>query len=94
MNANGKLGSNLPFSRALNDGSVLNEGEKEIYSSVYVFEHGGLVPGYQSLVEYHEDIDTVVIQFMNKTNFDGYNWNLSQIICSRIVKTQRSKKSA
>jgi CubicO group peptidase (beta-lactamase class C family) len=79
--------------RALNDGSVFEEGEEEIYSSIYVYEHGGLVPGYQSIAEYHKDIDTVVIQFMNTTNFDGYNWNLSEIVINRIVKILRNKKA-
>ena len=81
------------FLRALNDGSVFSEGEQEIYSSIYLYEHGGLLPGYQSLAEYHKDIDTVVIQFVNTTDFDGYDWNLSEIIYSRIVKIVRSKKS-
>ena len=54
------------FLRALNDGSVFNEGEKKIYSSIYVYEHGGLILGYQILAEYHKDIDTVIIQFINK----------------------------
>ena len=82
------------FLRALNDGSVFNEGEQEIYSSIYVYEHGGLVPGYQSLAKYHKDMDMVVVQFMNTTNFDGYNWNLSEIIYNRIVKILRSKKDS
>ena len=82
------------FLRALNDGSVFKEDEKEIYATIYVYEHGGLVPGYQSLAEYHKDIDTVVIQVMNTTNFDGYEWNLSQIVINRIVKILRSKKSS
>jgi CubicO group peptidase (beta-lactamase class C family) len=34
------------FLRALNDGSLFDEGEQEIYSSIYVYEHAGLVPGY------------------------------------------------
>lgn len=74
------------FLRALNDGSVFKEGEQEIYSSIYVYKHTGLVVGYQSIAEYHKDIDTVVIQFMNTTNFDGYNWNLSEVFYNRIVK--------
>lgn len=82
------------FLRALNDGSVFDEGEQEIYSSIYVYEHGGLLPGYQSLAEYHKDIDTIVIQFMNTTNFDGYNWNTSEIVYNRILKILRSKKSS
>ncbi|WP_339794014.1 serine hydrolase domain-containing protein [uncultured Imperialibacter sp.] len=79
------------FIRALNDGSVFNEGEQEIYSSVYEYEHTGLLVGYQSIAEYHKDIDTVVIQFTNTTNFDGYNWNLSEVVYSRIVKILRKQ---
>ena len=74
------------FLRALNNGSVFNEGEQEIYSSVYEYNHTGLIVGYQSIAEYHKDIDTVIIQFNNTTNFDGYNWNLAEIIYNRIVK--------
>ena len=81
------------FLRALNDGSVFNEGEQEIYSSIYVYEHTGLLVGYQSFAEYHKDIDAVVIQFNNTTNFDGYDWNLAEIIYNRVVKIVRSKKS-
>ena len=81
------------FLRALNDGSLFDEGGQEIYSSIYVYEHGGLLPGYQSLAEYHKDIDTIVIQFINTTNFDGYDWNLSEIVINRIVKILRNEKS-
>jgi len=80
------------FLRALNNGSLFDEGEQAIYSSIYVYEHGGLLPGYQSLAEYHKDIDTVVIQFVNTTNFDGYNWNLSEIVYNRIIKILRKQK--
>lgn len=75
------------FIRALNDGSVFeNKEEQEIYSSIYKYEHTGLIPGYQTIAKYHKDIDAVVIQFTNTTNFDGYNWNLSEIFYSRILK--------
>ncbi|MHA7130624.1 serine hydrolase domain-containing protein [Algoriphagus namhaensis] len=74
------------FIRALNDGSVFAEGEQEIYSSIYEYEHTGLVVGYQTIAKYHEEIDTVVIQFTNVTDFQGYNWNLSEIIYGRVVK--------
>ncbi|MBU2884883.1 beta-lactamase family protein [Gilvimarinus agarilyticus] len=80
------------FLRALNDGSVFDEGEQDIYSSIYEYEHGGLVPGYQSLAEYHKDIDTVVVQFVNTTDFEGYEWNLSEIVINRIVKILRKEK--
>ncbi len=79
------------FLRALNDGSVFDEGEQEIYSSIYVYEHTGLLVGYQSIAKYYKDIDTVVVQFNNTTNFDGYDWNLAEIIYSRIVKIVRRK---
>lgn len=77
------------FLRALNDGSVFNEGEQEIYSAIYVYEHTGLLPGFQSIAKYHKDIDTVVIQFNNTTNFDGYDWGLAEIIYNRVVKIVR-----
>ncbi len=79
------------FLRALNDGSVFDEGEQEIYP--YVYDHGGLVIGYQSLAEYHKDIDAVVVQFINTTDFNGYEWNLSEIVINRIVKILRRKSS-
>ena len=79
------------FLRALNDGTVFSEGEQEMYP--YEYNHGGLVVGYQSLAEYHEDIDVVVVQFLNTTDFEGYEWNLSEISMSRIVKIlQRENK--
>ena len=80
------------FIRALNDGSVFDEGEQAIYSSIYVYEHGGLVPGYQSLAEYHKDIDTVVVQFINTTDFEGYEWNLSEITINRIVEILKQRQ--
>ncbi len=82
------------FLRALNEGSVFKEGEQEIYASIYEYEHTGLLPGYQSIAKYHKEIDTVVIQFNNTTNFDGFDWNLAEIIYSRIVKIVRSRKSS
>lgn len=80
------------FLRALNDGFVFGEGEQEIYSSIYVYEHTGLIPGYQSMAKYHKDIDTIVVLFVNTTNFDGYNWNLMEIEYNRIVKILRNTK--
>jgi len=80
------------FIRALNDGSVFRDKkEQEIYSSIYEYEHTGLIPGYQTIAKYHKDMDAVVIQFTNTVNFDGYNWNLSEVMYSRIVKMIRNK---
>ncbi len=80
------------FLRALNDGSLFEPGEKEIYASVYEFEHSGWVPGYQSFANYDEDLDAVVIQFYSTTDPKLYNWNLSEIINSRIVKILKKQQ--
>ena len=75
------------FVRALNDGSLLNDEEQAIYSSIYVYEHTGLLPGYQSIARYQRDIDTVVIQFTNTSG--GNSWMKSEAIFSRIVRILR-----
>ncbi|ADR22910.1 hypothetical protein MATR_32410 [Marivirga tractuosa] len=75
------------FIRALNEGTIFtDEEEQKIYASIYEFEHTGLIPGYQTIAKYHPEMDAVVIQFTNTVNFDGYNWNLSEVMYSRIVK--------
>ncbi len=66
------------FLRALNDGSLLSDYEQAIYSSIYEYQHDGWVPGYHSIARYHEDIDTVVIQFVNTTG--GETWGTANII--------------
>lgn len=81
------------FIRALNDGTVFsNEKEQEIYSSIYEYGHTGLIPGYQTIAKYHKDLDVVVIQFTNTVNFDGYNWNMSEIMYNRILKIVKKKE--
>ncbi|MEM9329118.1 MAG: serine hydrolase domain-containing protein [Bacteroidota bacterium] len=82
------------FLRALNDGSLFDEGEQEIYSSVYEYEHAGWVPGYQSFAAYHKGIDAVVVQFYSTTDPKLYNWNLSEIINSRIIKILKKHGSS
>ncbi len=80
------------FIRALNNGSVFKDKkEQEIYTSIYKYEHTGLIPGYQTIAKYHKDIDAVVTQFTNTVDFDGYNWSLSEIMYSRILKIIRNK---
>ena len=81
------------FLRALNDGSLFEPGEQEIYASIYEYEHAGWVPGYQSFSKYHEDLDAVVIEFYSTTDPKLYNWNLSEIINNRIVKILKRQKS-
>ena len=80
------------FLKALNDGSLFKEGEQAIYSSIYEYEHTGLLPGYSSIARYHKDIDAVVVQFVNTNG--GYTWNLTEIVYNRIIKIVRSKKSS
>jgi len=75
------------FLRALNDGSLFNENEQAIYSSVYEYGHKGWVLGYQSIARYHADIDTVVILFVNTVSDDTELTTL--VIYSRIVDILR-----
>ena len=82
------------FLRTWNDGSLFEQGEQEIYASIYKYEHSGWVPGYQSLAKYHKDLDAVVIEFYSTTDSKLYNWNLSEIINSRIVKILKRQKSS
>ncbi len=79
------------FLRALNDGSLLNSDEQAIYSSVYEYSHAGWLPGYQSIARYHEDIDTVVIQFVNTTSGSGNAELTSNVVYSRIVRLLRKQ---
>lgn len=75
------------FLRALNDGSLLDQDEQAIYSSIYKYEHTGWVLGYKSIARYHKDIDAVVIQFVNTT---GEDTELTSIVVyNRIVRILR-----
>jgi len=78
------------FLRALNDGALLNDNEQAIYSAIYVYEHTGWVLGYYSIARYHEDIDTVVIQFVNTTGGDTELTSI--VVYNRIVRILRGKK--
>ena len=53
------------FLRALIDGSLLNEQEQAIYSSVYEYEHTGWLNGYTSIARYENDIEAVTVQIVN-----------------------------
>jgi len=89
------------FLRALNDGSLLNDNEQAIYSSIYEYEHTGLLPGYYSIARYHKDIDTVVVQFVNTIGgapmvplFDtggGTKVMVSNVVYNRIVRILRKR---
>lgn len=75
------------FLRMLIDGTLFDEDEQKTYASVYRYGHTGLLPGYQSIARYHEDIDAVVVQF---TNVSGtHRWSRSEAIYRRIVRILR-----
>ncbi len=69
------------------------------YSSIYEYEHTGLLPGYYSIARYHEDIDTAVVQFVNTIGgtplaplFDtggGTKVMVSNVVYNRIVRILR-----
>ena len=80
------------FLRALNDGSLFEPGEQDIYTSIYKYEHSGWVPGYQSFAKYHADLDAVIVEFYSTTDRKLYYWNLSEIINNRIVKILKRQK--
>ncbi|MES2418155.1 MAG: serine hydrolase domain-containing protein [Bacteroidota bacterium] len=77
------------FLKALNDGSLLNSKEQAIYSTIYKYEHTGLLPGYSSIARYYKDIDRVIIQFVNTSG--GDSWTISEIIYNRIVRILRKQ---
>jgi hypothetical protein len=79
------------FLRALIDGSLLNEAEQEIYSSIYEYEHTGELPGYQSIARYHEDMDAVVIQFTNTSG--GNSWMKSESVYRRILRVLKRQQN-
>ena len=73
------------FVRALNDGSLLSQQERQLYSSLYVYQHTGLIPGYQSLALYDKETDTVLVIFVNTTNFSDDNyWALFELLGRRV----------
>ena len=72
------------FLRALHDGSLLNGDEQAIYSSIYEYGHKGWVLGYQSIARYHEEIDAVVVQFVNTTGEDSEL--VALVVYNRIVR--------
>jgi CubicO group peptidase (beta-lactamase class C family) len=73
------------FLRALIDGTLFNEEEQAIYSSVYVYEHTGWLDGYTSIARYQSDIDAVVVQFVNTSSNEMY-WLKLKRVYNRIVR--------
>lgn len=78
------------FLRALNDGTLFTEKEQEIYTSIYEYGHTGWVLGHSSRAHYHDDIDTVVIQFVNTTGNDTVI--LTEVVYNRIIKILKKRE--
>lgn len=78
------------FLRAMVDGTLFSEKEQVLYSWVYVFEHTGLVPGYQSWATYSQELDAIVVQFVNTSV--GYSWGISNIIHNRIFEILEERR--
>lgn len=77
------------FVYALNKGTLLDEATQQIYSTLYDYGHTGLVPGYQSIARYYADLDAVVVQFTNTTDFEGDQWALSELGYQKLLKVLR-----
>lgn len=71
------------FVKALNTGTLLSAAEQDIYTSIYVLGHEGWVLGYSSVAYYHEDIDAVVVLFVNTNGDDTVL--LTGVVYDRIV---------
>lgn len=59
------------FIRALNKGGLLTATEKSTYSNLYWFDHSGWLPGYQSIAQFDEQTNAVVVLFINTTGGDS-----------------------
>ncbi len=75
------------FLRALNEGTLFTDDEQAVYSSIYEYGHTGSLPGYSSIARYHDDIDAVVVQFVNTSG--GKTWSMTEIVYDRILKILR-----
>ncbi len=70
------------FLRALNSGTLLNEQEQKLYSSLYFNSHDGWLPGYLSFARYFEDSDTVIVLFTNNSGDEA--WMIADFTIDRI----------
>jgi len=81
------------FLRALIDGTLLNAEEQAIYSSVYKYEHTGDLPGYRSISRYHEDIDAVIVHFVNTSAKNFKYWPKFKRYYNRLVRILEKENS-
>ncbi|WP_414827834.1 serine hydrolase domain-containing protein [Alteromonas sp. H39] len=70
------------FIRALNNGTLLNEEEQELYFTLYFNSHDGWLPGYLSFARYFKDSDTVIVLFTNTSGDEP--WMIADFTLSRI----------
>ncbi len=75
------------FLHLLNNGQLLNSEEQLQY--VYFYNHSGWLPGYQSIATHISEIDTTVVQFVNKTGSNSEI--LANEIYQRIVNKLREE---
>lgn len=78
------------FLRALREGTLLTADEQAIYSSIYVYEHTGLLPGYLSIARQHRDLDAVVVLFANTSAANA--WGQIEAAHSRVVRVLRGQQ--
>lgn len=72
------------FLRALNEGTFMTPSQYAIYQSVYVFDHTGFLPGYQSIARYDQATDTYIVVFGNMS--DGAEWADIEVLYKRVLK--------
>jgi CubicO group peptidase (beta-lactamase class C family) len=61
------------FLRALAAGDLLSKEEQVTYTDLYWTSHSGWLPGYQSIANYEQGIDAVIVLFLNNTGGNSEN---------------------
>lgn len=77
------------FLKALNEGTLLTPSQQAIYQSVYVFEHTGFLPGYQSIARYDKASNTYLVVFGNMS--DGAEWADIEVLYKRVLKISKKE---
>ena len=54
-------------------GDLLIAEEQDTYSRLYWYSHSGWLPGFQSIANYEDSIDAVVVLFLNNTGGNSEN---------------------
>jgi hypothetical protein len=72
------------FIEGLHHNAFFTDEEAITYRRLYVLDHTGLLPGYQTIARYDKELDGVVVLFMNING--GLMWSLAEINHRRIIK--------